>query len=103
MIINVVSLKNVSAQTVPLIVLAGDPDQNPSGFDFEASGILPVLSGRVLTIEEDRIDFGQLLNLRNLHLITYSVYGVDASLAYEIVDELGNGIVDEFADGLVWA
>ena len=69
MAIPVVVIANVSNQSIKILHEAGDPSNAAGDVASQTSGMLEIPPGRSVTIEEQRLDLGQLENLEAKNLI----------------------------------
>ena len=69
MAIPVVVITNVSNQSIKVLHEAGDPTNAAGDVAAQASGMLEIPPGRRVTIEQQRLDLGQLENLESKNLI----------------------------------
>ena len=69
MAIRVKTIQNVSNQAIEVITQVGDVDNAAGDIPYTSTGMQRIAPGGEVTIEEARLDLGQLENLRSKNLI----------------------------------
>jgi hypothetical protein len=69
MAIRVKTIQNISNQAIEIIHQVGDPDNVAGDIPYASTGMLRIQPGGETTVEEARIDVGQLANLSKKNLI----------------------------------
>jgi len=69
MAIRVKIIQNVSQQIIEILYGQGDVDNAVGSIPYSKTGMLRLMPGTSTTIEEARIDIGQLQNLEGKNLI----------------------------------
>lgn len=72
MAVPVVEIHNVSNQRILIAYEAGDVNNAAGDVAATKSGTLGIPEGNQVTIEEQRVDLGQLENLRAQNLISFT-------------------------------
>lgn len=62
-------IQNVSQQAVGILHQEGDSDNSAGDIPYSTTGMLKLIPGTSTTVEEARIDIGQLANLQAKGLI----------------------------------
>ena len=65
-------IQNASNQTIDILHQVGDVDNVAGDIPYTSTGMLKLIPGSSTTVEESRIDLGQLANLRAKGLINVS-------------------------------
>lgn len=70
MAVRLLNITNISNQTVPLLYGTIDADKSTSTIDYTKSGTLNIPPNTSVEIEKQRLDAGQVDQLKNKKLIT---------------------------------
>jgi len=65
-------IQNVSNQAIEILHQQGDADNAAGDIPYSTTGMLKIMPGSSIQIEEARIDLGQLQNLEGKNLIKVS-------------------------------
>lgn len=68
-----VTISNVSNQTVPIICDTIAEGANGNSFDASVAGLLNILPSKRVELDTERVSLGQLAKLANLGLIQYAI------------------------------
>lgn len=63
------TIQNISNQIIEIISEVGDVDNAAGDIPYTTTGMLRLIPGSEFTIEEARVDLGQLANLQSKQLI----------------------------------
>lgn len=72
MAIRVKTIQNISNQTIEVLHESGDAANAAGDINYTSTGMLRIGPGASVTIEEQRLDLGQLENLAGKNLIRVS-------------------------------
>lgn len=72
MAIRVKTIQNISNQTIEVLHESGDADNAAGDINYTSTGMLRIGPGASVTVEEARLDLGQLENLSAKNLIKVS-------------------------------
>lgn len=69
----VVTIQNVSCQVINVACQRGDATTAAGDVDITVSGVLPIQPHKQMTVEQNRINIGQLANLKARGVIKYTL------------------------------